>query len=128
MLVSADILGLPGCSAGQLKTMITTWKNRLASVGWQIHLGDFCGEVYVSKFLRWSALRWKINGKVVRRVPRSSGFKALGTTFAFDGRHSAELQFRRVLAWGVLGQKSKSSKDLKPTFTDEWARWKTLGS
>ena len=75
--------------------MITTWKNRLATAGLEIPLGDFCWGTTLEDSTEASV---NIDGEVVKRVSRSVDFKALGTTFTFDGRCDADSLFRCGMA------------------------------
>ena len=110
ILVFADNFCLLGCSAEQLKTMITTWKIRVAPIGWEFSLGNVCWGTTLKYSIETSI---ETDGHVVRRVPRSSGFKARGTTFTSDGRCNAEFQFRCGRAWAVLGGKYKNLQKIR---------------
>ena len=106
-LIFAENFHFGGCSAGQLKAMIPAWRDRLAEVGWSIPLGDFCWGVTLDDSMKATV---EVNGKVVRRIPRCEGFKALGTTITFDGRCNAEFRFRCSRAWAAYWANIKISQ------------------
>ena len=71
----------------------------MAAVGWEIPVRDFCWGTTLEDSIETTI---EIEGQVVRRVPRNTGFKARGTVFTLDGRCNAEFQFRCGKAWAVF--------------------------
>ena len=78
--------------------MITTWKDRIATVGWDVPLRDFCWGTTLEDSFEATI---EVTGQMIRRVPRGEGFKALRTTITFDGRCNAEFRMRCGRAWAA---------------------------
>jgi hypothetical protein len=104
LLLFADNYWIIATSPTELQEANDYWQNLLLSAGWHTPAADMRYATTAEDHEHKKDIIFK--GRVIERVSRQSGFKALGTQITFVTRHDVELQRRFKAAWASFFKNS----------------------
>jgi hypothetical protein len=96
LVLYADILWIFATSPSMMQIMTEKWFELLSKHGWEVPVQEATWCTTAPDEHVMSVL---VNGVRVNRSPRADGFKAVGTTIAFNNAFKKELADRLARAW-----------------------------